>query len=212
MQETRKHILEILRLRNHATVDEIVDELQRRRGSITSVTVRHHLLRLQKEGLISTPELKRRVSPGRPQHVYTLTPKAKEQFPGNYHQLAAGLLDELCRRLPESGVNVILEGVADQLAQQADIPVEGFEERLHCVVEYLTRQGYEARWETSEDGYILHTTNCPYHQLGDRTTLLCTMDMRLIASLLGVVPRRIKHVAEGDDTCSYLLPVPQANL
>ena len=108
MQETRRLILDILRRRAHATVDEIVDELQRRRGSITAVTVRHHLMRLQEDGLITSPELKRRSSPGRPQYIYALTEKAKELFPNNYQRLASSLLVELQKQLPKDRINLIL--------------------------------------------------------------------------------------------------------
>ena len=81
MQETRQHILEILREIGQATVDDVVRALCERRGEITAVTVRHHLTRLQEDGLITAPELRHRNTPGRPQHVYKLTEKAQQHFP-----------------------------------------------------------------------------------------------------------------------------------
>ncbi|MDX2160583.1 MAG: hypothetical protein SF162_04580 [bacterium] len=207
MQETRQLILDILQQRGQATVDDIVGELQTRRGSITAVTVRHHLNILQKEALITSPELKRRTTPGRPQHTYTLTEKAKALFPNNYQRLAAGLLEELQKRLPPDGVNVILEGVALRMATDADIPDVPFDQRLQRVVDYLTSSGYEAYWEPAPDGFILHTANCPYHQVARENSSLCEMDMRLVSTLLGVVPRRMSHRALGDATCSYFIPV-----
>ena len=206
MQETRRTILDILRRRGQATVDDIVTELQKRRGSITAVTVRHHLKLLQEGDLISSPELRRRTSPGRPQYVYALTEKARDAFPSNYHQLAAGLLEQLQKALPPEGVNVILEGVADQMAQDANIPIGDLAERLDVVVDYLSERGYEAYWQENDEGYVLHTSNCPYHHISEGSASLCDLDLRLVASLLGVVPRRLSHVALGDETCSYLIP------
>jgi len=206
MQETRRFILEILRRRRQATVDDIVEELQKRRGSITAVTVRHHLKLLQEEDLITSPELRRRSSPGRPQYIYTLTDKAREHFPNNYQRLAEGMLEELQKHLPPEGVNVILEGVADQMAAEASIPEGNLPERLDVAVDYLTDRGYEAHWEQSTDGYVLFTSNCPYHHISEHNLSLCEMDMRLISSLLSVVPRRITRVVDGDETCSYLIP------
>lgn len=206
MQETRHSILEILRQRRQATVDEIVCDLQERRGSITAVTVRHHLKLLQEEGLITSPELRRRSSPGRPQYVYALTGRAHDYFPNNYQRLAEGLLEQLKKYLPADGVNVILEGVADHMALDADMPSGDMHERLDAAVRYLTERGYDARWEPKDDGYILFTSNCPYHQLSGENPHLCDLDMRLVSSLLSVVPRRVSHVPEGDDTCSYLIP------
>jgi predicted ArsR family transcriptional regulator len=206
MQETRRFILEILRRRRQATVDDIVEELQKRRGSITAVTVRHHLKLLQEEDLITSPELRRRSSPGRPQYIYTLTDKAREHFPNNYQRLAEGMLEELQKHLPPEGVNVILEGVADQMAAEASIPEGNLPDRLDVAVDYLTDRGYEAHWEQSTDGYVLFTSNCPYHHISEHNLSLCEMDMRLISSLLSVVPRRITRVVDGDETCSYLIP------
>ena len=206
MQETRRYILDILRGRRQATVDDIVGELQKRRGTITAVTVRHHLKLLQGADLITSSELRRRSSPGRPQYVYTLTDKAREHFANNYQRLAEGLLEELQKHLPPAGVNVILEGVADQMAQEAYIPEGELTDRLNVAVDYLTDRGYEARWEQGADGYVLYTSNCPYHHISEHNMALCEMDMRLISTLLSVVPRRITHMTDGDETCSYLIP------
>jgi predicted ArsR family transcriptional regulator len=212
MQETRRFILDILRRRGQATVDEIVEELQKRRGSITAVTVRHHLKLLQDDELITAPELRRRSSPGRPQYVYALTEKARDTFPNNYQHLAAGLLEQLQKHLPPEGVNVILEGVADQMAEEAYIPAVDLPGRLDMAVEYLSDRGYEAYWEDSTEGHVLHTSNCPYHHIAESNTALCELDLRLVASLLGVVPRRISHVGTGGETCAYLIPAEQDEL
>lgn len=211
MQETRRHILEVLRERGESTVDDLVFELRKRRGDkITAVTVRHHLTELLKENLITHPQLRHRGSPGRPQHVYSLTTQARNQFPNNYHALAFNLLAQITEQFPQEQVNVILEGVANKMASQANIPQIPFEERLERVVIYLNEHGYSADWEEHVDGYILKTTNCPYHQLAQSNQHLCEMDMRLIASMLGVVPRLMSRLSHGDLSCSYLIPVPSS--
>ena len=208
MQETRRLILDILRERGQATVDDIVHELRKRRGNITAVTVRHHLTRLQDEQLITAPEMRRRTTPGRPQHMYALTDKAQDHFPNNYQLLASSLLDQLSRHLPPDGVNVILEGVACTMAATADIPAVPMDKKLDFIVDYLSAHGYNASWEDHCDGFILHTANCPYHHITQAHSLsMCEMDMRFIAELLGVVPRRISHVSAGDAACSYMIPV-----
>lgn len=212
MQETRRIILEILRQYQQATVEDIVSELEKRRGNITSVTVRHHLTRLQREGLITSPQQRRRPSPGRPQHVYALTDKARAEFPGNYQRLTLSLLNEIKRHLPPDGVNVIIEGVANTIASDLIVPLDvSFEERLSLVSEYLTQQGYAAHWGPHPDGYVLSTENCPYHHIADGNPQLCELDMRLISLLLGIVPRRLHHWVEDGQTCSYLFPVPALN-
>lgn len=208
MQETRQHILEFLRTAHHATVDEIVESLRKRRGdAITAVTVRHHLNLLQEEQLITAPQLRHRNTPGRPQHVYALTEKALSVFPNNYQHLAANLLEQLHKHLPPEGVNVIIEGVVNQMTKEAEIGEASLETRMTIAVEYLNMHGYNAFWEHSPEGYILHTRNCPYHQLASTNMVLCDMDLRLVANLLGVVPRLLSRISEGEVTCAYLIPV-----
>jgi predicted ArsR family transcriptional regulator len=209
MQNTRRHILDILRRRTQATVDEIVDELRARRGGITAVTVRHHLAKLAEDKLVATGELRRRATPGRPQYVYMLTDKAREQFPNNYPNLITGLLSSLEQHMPPDGVNVILDTVALDWARSANVAHLPLAERMQAVLDYLNAHGYEAYYEPAEEGVRLHTLNCPYHAVASSTRHLCEMDMRLIAALLGVTPRRIAHMVDGAETCSYLIPITE---
>jgi predicted ArsR family transcriptional regulator len=207
MQQTRQHILEILKEQGQATVDEIVEALSERIGEITAVTVRHHLEILRGDGLVSAPSVRRRTTPGRPQHIFALTDKALELFPNNYRNLAEELLLQLKSQLPVQEINVILEGVADQMSTGIPTSTAPLPLRLNQVVEYLTQQGYNASWESQEDDYVLYTSNCPYHHLASDHNELCSMDFRMISNLLGgIVPRRIAHMMKGDDSCAYLIP------
>ncbi len=207
MQETRQYILDILREKSQATVDEMVVDLQKRRGTaITAVTVRHHLNELLKEQLITTTDLKHRESPGRPQHVYVLTEAALDHFPNNYQPLINYLLEHLSNSLSGKEINVLFEDIADNMAANAAILGLSMIDRLNHVVQYLNEHGYNAHWEDSEDGFILHTTNCPYHQVAKENRMLCEMDMRLVSSLLGIVPRLASRISDGDSSCSYFIP------
>ncbi len=205
MQQTRQQILAIVRDKGEVTVDQLVAALSEIRGSITHVTVRHHLAKLQEEGLLQVEERRHREAPGRPQHVFSLTSRGADQFPNNYRELVRNLLQEIKETLPQEQVNVIFEGVADKFASQISLPNGAISERLDIVVQFLNEHGYQAYWEMADGGFLLHTSNCPYHQVNEDHTL-CQMDMRLMSRLLGTTPRLVKHVAEGDATCSYYVP------
>lgn len=209
MQETRRQILEILRERSEATVDNIVADLEVVRGSITSVTVRHHLTKLQENRLVDVTQIRHRSSPGRPQHIYVLTDLGNSHFPNNYPDLATNFLKQIKATLPENQVNVIIQGVADNMAIDANIPqTMNIQDRLVKVVEYLNLNGYEASWDSHEEGFVLITSNCPYHQVShaDNDDTLCQMDMRLISQMLGIVPRMLSRVSSGNESCQYLIP------
>jgi len=205
MQATRQLILQILHERGEATVDEIVADLSPKRGTITAVTVRHHLNKLQADGLIAFAKMRRKISPGRPQHLSTLTTQGETRLPNNYKRLAMGFLEQMSH-LSDQSINVIIEGISTDMAAEAQIPDAPMPERLDAVVDYLNDHGYDAYWESSAEGYVLHTLNCPYHELSQQSPHLCLIDMKLMSKMLGVVPRLTSHVAKGDDTCSYFIP------
>lgn len=214
LQETRRHLIDILKQHGPLTVDEIVELLhQRAEKKVTAATVRHHLEILKENGIIDTPQVKRRNHPGRPKHLFVLTDKADTYFPTNYANLAEGLLRQIKSTLPDNQINVILEGTAQELASQANIPDNlTIEERLDYVTEHLNSQGYEARWRLPEDssaeGFILETSNCPYEKVVQQHEDVCVVDVVLISSLLGVVPRRISHktLNNNSEICAYFIP------
>jgi DeoR family suf operon transcriptional repressor len=215
MQQTRQHILEILREKGQITVDQLVNELCNRIGEITAVTVRYHLDILRGEGLVETPGVRRRGRPGRPQYVYSLTEQAHSHFPKNYQALASHLLDEIKSRFTASEVNVVIEGVARRMADEAghipsNIPSQ---DRLERTVDYLCQRGYQASWEPADGkngAYLLHISNCPYHQVSSQHHELCFMDAKLITILLGTAPRSTSNMSKGQDTCTYEAHLPIA--
>jgi len=205
MQDTRERILDNLKRRHQATVDELSRAL-----GLTAATVRHHLDILRGEGYIAAPIVCRRKTPGRPQYAYTLTEKADALFPKRYDCLASLMLDELRSCLPAAEVDRMLERIGERVASQAALAEEDeFIARLAAAVEFLDGLGYMARWEYRDDGdYWLHIANCPYEQVASQHDEVCKMDLRMLTHLLGTAPRRITWAAHGDDQCIYAIRPP----
>jgi len=204
MHETRKQILDVLSSLGVATVDQIVNEI--RRGTdrgISAVTVRYHLGILQREGSIGEPKHLERSSRGRPQHLFSLTPQPNAPQK-NYAEV-------LLRLFQGSGVNDTerMAEIGDQIAQEAAylraLPTT---ERFEAVVIYLNQRGYRASWEIAQRGFVLTTSDCPYHDISTQTEHLCVMDMSLIAGLVGAQPQRLTRIAGGDTACSYWFDIP----
>ena len=207
MQKTRSNILEVLREKKKATVEEIVDGLFIYQGEITAVTVRHHLAKLESDKLINPPEIIHGSSPGRPKYTYSLSAKGESRFPNNYQQFADCLMNEITNRYSNKEVNVILEGVAQQISDSASLDQNlTLINRMDKVITYMNKLGYEATYEKSNGGYILHTTNCPYHAVAMKNEELCQMDMKIVSNLLRVVPRLLSRISDGDSSCSYFIP------
>lgn len=205
MQKTRQRIIEFLKQHDKATVDELSAALD----NLTAVTVRHHLDVLRSDGLVAPPEIQHRNSPGRPKYVYSLTDKADGLFPNNLGTLTVTLLDELSETMSEAELERVLEGVAGRMAAafEPGPPDEPLEDRLDRVVEHLTEHGYEATWEHTPQGYVLHTGNCPYSSVVEAHAGLCLLDLSYVSGLLGQPPERLTHMIDGGATCSYLVPL-----
>lgn len=204
MQDTRERILDILKERNQATVDELSQEL-----GLTAVTVRHHLDILRGEGYVAAPIVRRRKTPGRPQYAYTLTEKASKFFPKRYRQLASLMLDEMQVCLSSAEVDGIMRRIGERIADQAALlDTGGFETRVAAVVEFLDGLGYMARLEPCDGGYLLHIVNCPYEQVADEHNVVCKMDARMLACLLGTSPQRVAWAVQDDDRCVYSIRSP----
>jgi predicted ArsR family transcriptional regulator len=209
MQKTRETILQYLKERGEATVDELAAVL-----GLTSVTVRHHLDILRSQELVGEPAIRHRSSPGRPQYAYSLAEKASTHFPKNYCDLAAKLLEEVRATQSGEAVNVLFEGVADRLSASAPALVAGepMPERLDRAVAFLNDQGYLAQWEQTLEGYVLRTCNCPYEALAGANPELCGMDLTLMGNLLGEEPDRLSRVVEGASSCAYLFREDEAGV
>jgi predicted ArsR family transcriptional regulator len=206
MQQTRRHILEILKERKEATIDEIVVELSDRIGKITAVTVRHHLEILRGDGLVGAPTVRRRSAPGRPQYVYTLTERAADMFPNNYQGLASGLLEQIKGQLSAEKVDDILGGIAENMIAAAMVPDAPIEIRLDHVVAFLNHNGYTASWSRERNGHTLSIINCPYEQISCSNAEVCAMDKKMIEGLVGAPTQRVSWRWEDErDVCVYIV-------
>lgn len=200
----RKHILEILKERDGATVAELAESLE-----MAPVSVRHHLDILQGDNLICVDRLERKGHVGRPQQVYGLTPEANEHFPDNFASLAAGLVRQLKQVLPPEQVSSTFQAMAHQFAEELSPQLVGLgtEDRLDRVINFLNERGYLARWEHNEEspdgGYLLHKCNCPYAGVSDEHSELCIMDQALIDSLMGEPCMRVQTMADDARCCTY---------
>ncbi len=203
MQVTRQRILEILKERGQATIDELGETLD-----LTPVTIRHHLDILRGDGLVEVPEVRRRTTPGRPQYVYTLTEAAADYFPKNYAGFTNLMISEIRDRFEPAELDRVLRGMAGKMLADVPRPAEGepMTQRLERAVQFFNSKGYIAKWEKGPDGFFLNTNNCPYRDVSRSNTEVCVMDMTVISDLLGVIPERISWTAAGDNGCTYRIP------
>ena len=212
MVNTRDKVLKTLLTRQRCTVVDLAEAV-----GINPISVRHHVNKLEANGLVTYDEERHGV--GRPRLVYFLTQKGMEQFPSRYLQLTVRLLKQLKETLPEAMVGELFTQMADDLAADyaADLELDEMpiEERLDIVQDLLGSEGFTMEWEHKEDGYHIREVSCPYFHVGQSHPEVCAVDETLISNVLSVPIEKVKCVLNGDSLCTYIVPetkITESNL
>lgn len=197
MHETRRRIVELLRMGDGRTVDELVRDLRLTRTAVTT-----QLAGLQADGLAVRRGL--RAGRRRPSVVYTLTPKADALFPKAYEGFAASLLEELKREGP-GPLRAMLRRIGDRWIAR-DLPrVAGLRgaARLEKVRDILAERGFLPALERSAGGYVLREHNCPVMALAAQHEEICEMVHGWLETLAGTPMVRVKCLRQGDPYSAY---------
>jgi DeoR family suf operon transcriptional repressor len=203
MSSTRENVLRTLLTRQRCTINELAEAV-----GINPISVRHHVTKLEADGLVTSEEERHGV--GRPRRLYFLTEKGMEKFPTRYLRLTVRLLEQLKETLPGAMVDKLFAQVADDLVadytSQLDLEGISIEERLEIVKDLLKVEGFTMEWERQEDGYHIREVNCPYYHVGQNHPEVCAVDQTLISNMLNVPVEKIKCILNGDTYCTYVVP------
>ena len=111
MKSTKDRILNALLQHHELTIAELAKMV-----GINGISVRHHLINLQADGLVISQEQRHGV--GRPRYIYRLSKKGIEKFPTNYMNLTAHLLEALEAELPKDKLDQIYTRMGDEMAKR----------------------------------------------------------------------------------------------
>ena len=176
--KTREIISKTLRTQGKCTIKDLAEA-----AAISPVSVRHHMSILQADGLVSVEESRQGV--GRPVHLYSLSEKGAELFPGRYLRLTNRLLVELKDSLPEEKVLELFSSIATSMADSHAEKFEGLP------IEQL------------EDEILIRELSCPYFKIGIAHPEICVIDQTFIANALSVPVERVACLLDGDDLCTF---------
>ena len=200
MRSTKERILNTLLNKHNVTIGELADVV-----GINGISVRHHLINLQAEGLITAEEERHGV--GRPRFIYKLSDKGYEQFPSNYLGLMNLVLDVMGTELSKKQLESIIEKVGLRLAETNKIsnPELSIEAKLSEISVKLAPGGFRISHERKGNVITLHNKNCPYHHIGVRHPEICQVDQVLFQNLLGQPINQINCLLTGDNQCSFTI-------
>jgi len=200
-KNTRERVLQILLSRERCTIIELAEAVD-----INPISVRHHINKLEADGLVASEEERHGV--GRPRRLYFLTEKGREQFPTRYIRLTLRLLEQLKETLPHHMVDHLFTQMAQDMASgyRDEAQDLSLEERLNLIQGLLTREGFSVEWEKQGDFYQIRESNCPYYHVGQNHPEVCSVDQTLISTLLDVPAQKIQCMLHGDTHCTYIVP------
>lgn len=199
MADTRQDILQILRERGQADVNELSEAL-----GLSPVTVHYHINVLQRDGLLEIKTLRQGV--GRPKNVFALRDAAFEKFPQSYHRLSDRLLDMLKSRLTEADIQQLFERIGQDIAAEhaASLTGKSLEQKIDSLISLLGEEGFMSRLEKLDNGqFVLTQVNCPYQYVVTRHPEVCELDLQLMNSALGTPVQRHSCVVQGDSVCTF---------
>ncbi|MFZ3151212.1 MAG: winged helix-turn-helix transcriptional regulator [Anaerolineaceae bacterium] len=200
MKSTREKILNTLLTKRQATINELSEAV-----GINGISVRHHLINLQAEGLITAEEQRHGV--GRPRFVYRLTDKGMEKFPTNYLHLTDQLLEKMKAILPKEKLSEIFTSIGVTQAEEntsidKNLPLE---DQLKQLSDQLAGEGFYLSWKNLGDQTILYSDHCPYHHIGLSHPEICEIDHMLFNTALGREVGPDECILQGDPRCTYII-------
>jgi DeoR family transcriptional regulator, suf operon transcriptional repressor len=201
-KSTRERVMQTLLTHQHCTINEIADAVE-----INPISVRHHITKLQADGLVSSAEERHGV--GRPRRIYFLSENGREHFPSRYLRLTLRILEQLKETVPQPMVNQLFTQIAEDLAAEYSPELAGLspEERLDLVKKVLTSEGFTVEWERQGEFFQIRESNCPYFHVGQNHPEVCSVDQTLISTVLSVPAEKIQCMLYGDAHCTFVVPV-----
>jgi len=203
MGSTRNQVLNILLNQHRCTINELAEAVE-----INPISVRHHISKLEAEGLVDSEEERHGV--GRPRRVYFLTNEGMEKFPSRYLNLSIRILEKLKETLPKKTVKKIIKEMAAEMIsdQTAQIDISSLEinERVELLQQLLLAEGFTVEVTSKGDGYEIKGTSCPYKHVGIDHPEICLVDETMITSVLATPIKKTHCVLDGDPYCCYLAP------
>jgi predicted ArsR family transcriptional regulator len=193
---SRERLLAHLKRVPEASVPSLVGAL-----ALSENTVRHHLARLQNEGLVETVPAAPS-GPGRPARRYRLTHAAEGHFPKRYDELLELVLAEA---EAEGRLDATLEGVARRLAASVRSEIEGLPpaERVRALMERLDYGEMLGHLEQEGPTWRFSAYNCVYYKAGQRFEGVCDLLPRAVSRATGLPAERVVCQRDGSPACRF---------
>lgn len=197
MKNTRERILKLLALTRQATVNKMSVQL-----GINPITIRHHLLVLEEEGLIVTGEKRHGV--GRPPLVYRLSNKGLQEVASNYRSLSESLISKIEQTYGANQLTMILETIGHEMAKESFLASNpNLSEWMDSFCDLMAEQGYQVDWAIKEDRVYIRNANCPFYYLKQTHQTVCSLDHAFFSTILAKELRNETDMNTREPACIF---------
>jgi predicted ArsR family transcriptional regulator len=200
----------------HNTADRLLYQLKSRGPqsaatlaaacAITPMGAHKQLQSLTAQGLVSHHDEHQGV--GRPRRIWTLTAEGHGRFPDRHSDLAVQLLRHAAEHLGPQALDTLIaarEAEAQALYLRRIEGVAELGERVKALANARQEEGYMARAEEAEDGWLLIEDHCPICAAATQCQGFCRSELALFQRCLGpcVEVERVEHILAGARRCAY---------
>lgn len=194
--DRKQAVLALLKARGSAGLGEIARHL-----GVSKQGALRHLEALQGRGLVEVSAEGHR-GPGRPTHVYRLTPAAGQCFPSGHRELVG----ELVEFMDDPALDRFFAARARRIETEYRAHLAGldFEERVRELVRLTSERGHMTELvEQADGGLQLRHCNCPIQDVAARGGHPCRHEQDVYRRLLGAGVARSSWLGAGDASCTY---------
>jgi predicted ArsR family transcriptional regulator/ribulose-5-phosphate 4-epimerase/fuculose-1-phosphate aldolase len=194
---TRQRLVRLIRESGGSTLSDL-----RRRTGLSRSTLRQHLGRMTRDGVVQGFLVKR--PSGRPPLMYRLTPQAELASPQTYLTFLRAVFDAL-RSQGQEKVDALFREIAERVAEQhPEIKaLPDARARLDAVRSLFFSDAEATAVEPTPAGYQFSLYTCPLAPLALEFRELCCATRGVIKGLVGQEVEQSEWIIRGDPRCTF---------
>ncbi len=187
---SRQKVLDLLKQSSPLSARQISRKLD-----MTAANVRHHLAILGREGLVEVQGNLKSEGRGRPEKLFGLNERLRGD---NLDLLSMSLMDLLLKNGSDHDMESFLRSLGQRIRSKMGSidPSRPPSSRLLQLIDKLTTNHYQARWEAGAEGPQVLFGRCPYALIIRLHPELCKMDQFLLEDLAGGSARQTAKIGE----------------
>ena len=194
---TRQRLIRLIRESGGSTLADL-----RRRTGLSRSTLRQHLGRMARDGVVQSYLVKR--PSGRPPLMYRLTPQAELASPETYLTFLRAVFDAL-RSQGQERVDALFREIAERVAaQHPEIrALPDMSARLDAVRRLFFSDAEATQVERTDGGYQFSLYTCPLAPVAMEFRDLCCVTREVIRGLVGEEVEQSEWIIRGDPRCTF---------